>query len=264
MRRAVKFGVVFMSCMVVSLFSVPAFAQQAPSGGGSQSNFSVTPPPIASPYFEAGKGEGKTRLTYLSIKGQGIDLKGGGFDFVGRNAFSDTWAGDVAVGFLGMTADLTGGGSLTLFNIPFSLNLELQPYKGDILSAIIFAGPTLNLGFGFMDIPNPLGGGSTTASITTVFYGAQAGLQLGIQAGDFNLSPFAMVQSQKGSSTVTVEDTSTTVDIPAVTTTSYGFDILYTPWDMTLSSVLQEAEKADQNTPGFKTRIYQISWNKKW
>lgn len=252
-------GVFAAVCMlIVGLTGVASAAQQ--------SNFSVAPPPIASPYFEAGKGEGKFRFTYLTISGQGMDLTGGGFDFVGRSAFSDKLAGDVAAGMLIIGADLAGGGTMTLVNIPISLNLELQAYKGDVMSAIVFAGPAMIMTPGSMEMK--VGTTTMTASIFNFLYGAQAGLQLGVKLGDFTLSPFAMAQSLQGTSTVTItvsgQSQSTTTDIPAYTTTSYGADLMYTPWGLTLSSVLQEANKADNQTPGFKTHIYTLSFTKQF
>lgn len=240
---------------IIAVFTAgAAFAQQ--------SSFSVAPPPIASPSFEAGKGEGKFRFTYLTISGEGMDLKGGGFDFVGRSAFSESLAGDVSVGFLFMSADFTAG-SMFLMNIPFSANLELQAYKGDVLSTILFAGPAMIMTPGSMEMT--IMNQTYTYSIFNFMYGAQAGVQLGVKLGDVTLAPFAMAQNLRGSSTITDDQgNSTTTDIPAYTTTSYGADLVYAPWGLTLSSVLQEAKKADDQTPGYKTHMYTLSFTKQF
>lgn len=243
-------------CMLGILTAGAAFAAQ-------QSNFSVAPPPIASPYFEAGKGEGKFRFTYLTISGQGMDLTGGGFDFVGRSAFSETFAGDIAVGFLLLNADLAGAGTMTLMNIPFSANLEVQAYKGDVVSTILFAGPAMIMTPGSFEMT--VMGQTSTYTIFNFLYGAQAGVQLGVKMGDFTLSPFAMAQNLRGTSSISDDQgNSVDTDIPAYTTTSYGADLIYTPWGLTLSSVLQEAKKADNQTPGFKTHLYTLSFTKQF
>lgn len=263
MNRLAFWLLAAVSIIAILAAGTPAVAQQ--------SNFSVAPPPIASPYFEAGKGEGKFRFTYLTISGESMDLKGGGFDFVGRSAFSEHFAGDIAFGFLFLTADIadpTGGeGTMNLVNIPFSMNLEFQPYNGDILSAIVFAGPAMIMTPGSMEMTTTVMGNSytSTMSIFNFLYGAQAGLQLGVKLGDFTLSPFAMAQSLQGTSSITDDQGNTTnTDIPAYTTTSYGADLIYTPWGLTLSSVLQEAKKSDDQTPGFKTHIYTLSFTKQF
>jgi hypothetical protein len=254
-------GMKKMSMTFAVLFGFAVVLMGPVSAQAQQSNFSITPPPIASPSFEAGKGEMKLRGSYISIEGEGLDLTGAGIDVVGRSAFSDTWAGDIQAGAFVMSADIPGG-SMTLTSVPLSVNFELQPYKGDVLSAIVFAGPNINTTFGWMDIQ--AGGVSDTATIFTFLYGAQAGLQLGVKAGDFTLSPFATILNQRGTSSVTVADTTTDVDIEPFTTTSFGMDIVYTPWDLTLSSILQEAEKQDNTTPGYDTTIIQLSWSRKW
>ncbi|MDH4162023.1 MAG: hypothetical protein OEW15_04960 [Nitrospirota bacterium] len=254
---------VLLFTLCVILASAPARAEQT--------NFSVAPPPIASPYFEAGKGEGKFRFTYLTIEGQGMDMKGGGIDFVGRTAFSEHFAGDIAFGFLFMNAEfkstdpLTTGSdaTMTLMNMPFSANLEVQPYKGDILSTIIFLGPAMIMTPGSME--TTIMGQTYSSTLFGFYYGAQAGLQLGVKLGDFNLSPFAMAQSMQGTMTITdSQGNSFETDVPAYTTTSYGADLIYTPWGLTLSSVLQEAKKTDEQTPGFKTHLYTLSFTKQF
>src|SRR5574340_211264 len=99
MKRTISLLLAVACFATIIMTGTPAAAQQ--------SNFSVAPPPITSPYFEAGKGEGKFRFTYLTIKGEGMELKGGGFDFVGRSAFSEYLAADIAFGIMFMNADFT-------------------------------------------------------------------------------------------------------------------------------------------------------------
>ena len=70
-----------------------------------------------------------------------------------------------------------------------------------------------------------------------------------------------MVMSQQGSTTVSTSFSDTSVTVDPYTTTSFGLDITYTPWNMSFSAILQEAAKqADEDEEGIKTNIYQLSW----
>jgi len=79
----------------------------------------------------------------------------------------------------------------------------------------------------------------------------------------FGVKESDIAVSQQGSqSTSSTYGGDTTDKIPAYTTTSYGADLMYSPWGLSLSSILQEAKQGDNN--GFKTSIYQLSWSHKF
>jgi len=81
--------------------------------------------------------------------------------------------------------------------------------------------------------------------------------------GDFHLDVFGMATSLQGNQeTTSTYGGSTSQTIDAYTTTSMGAYLMYVPWGLTLSSIMQEAEQDDQN--GFKTTMYQLSWNHKF
>jgi hypothetical protein len=84
-----------------------------------------------------------------------------------------------------------------------------------------------------------------------IFYGPQGGVQLGFKMGDFHLDVIGMATSLQGDQeTTSTYGGSTSQTIDAYTTTSMGADLMYVPWGLTLSSIMQEAEQDDQN--GFK------------
>lgn len=251
----------------ISAFIIVAVAMAviASAAHAQQSSFSIAPPPIAAPTFEDGKTDGKVRFTYIDMSGNGMEFTGGGIDGIGRKAFSNSFAGDIQGGMfvLGGDIDMLGTKqSATFINFLFSTNAELQAYKGDVFSALLFVGPNLNLMLGSMEIPCPIGTCTDTATITTSLFGIQAGIQLGIKAGDFHIDPFAMAMTQQGSSTFSTSFGDTTTTIDPYTTTSFGLDIVYTPWNLTLSAIVQEAAKqADKDKEGIKTNIYQLGWH---
>lgn len=253
----------------------------------AQSNFQISPPPIAMPEFSAGKVDKKVSATYVGITGTGLNLNGAGANLVTRRANSDTTALDTSFGAFLMSGTMNSGtskGDLLVMNIPFSVNFEFQPVKNDNMALILFGGPMLSLGLSSFKFQTqtqtitgwsgftPIYGTTTdtmTSTTTTLLYGAQGGAQIGINAGGFTISPFAMFQSQQGTASTTTSSSSSgssssSSSIPTFTSTSYGMDILYRPWNMTLSSMLQEAAKSgsgSNSNEGFKTTIISLSWN---
>lgn len=250
----------------------------------TQSNFQISPPPMAYPEFEADKKDQRVEATYISMTGSGLDLKGLGGNYIGRRAFNDKFALDGLAGLFYMTGTMKIPNfnlDMNYMNIPLGANVEFQPYKSKGTNVILFAGPTFSLGMG------SLKGSSSTATTNTdmtiytytYMYGLEGGGQFTADAGDFKISPFLMLQSMAGSSSsdTTTKSTytyyigstkytspsssssSSSTSIPAFTTLTYGLDILYVPWNMALSTILQEATKSGDND-GFKTTIIQLGF----
>jgi len=257
-------GVVFVSVLVLVCGWAPVFA--------AESTFSISPPPIASPVFGVKETDIKVGATYLNMKSTDpatdFDLSGYGVNFVGRSAFGSVLAIDYAVGIIYLTGEIKSGGlgvDLSGASVPISFNLEVQPYRNDVFNIILFAGPAFNISA--MDVETVIPFGTTTINdtitTTSYLYGPQGGVQMGFEAGDFHIDVFGMMISQQGSQDSSSSfGGSTSSDIPAYTTTSYGADFMYVPWGLTLSSILQEAKQNDQN--GFKTTMYQLSWSHKF
>jgi len=252
---------VIVLSLVIGLASISSVYAQ-------QSNFQVSPPPIASPEFEAGQTELKLSGTYVGMSGEGMDFTGLGVNFISRNAISDTTAFDFSVGFFTLGGSMEFGdfdGDMFMIMFPMSVNGEYQAMKTPTLSLILFGGPTLSFGFNSLYYEYEVTTWGTTYTdsellvTTTIMYGVQGGAQLGATMGSFKFSPFAMMQSLQGSST-TSNGTSTSADIPAFTLISYGLDIVYVPWDITLSSILQKASESEDNE-AIDTTIIQLSWN---
>src|SRR3990172_221656 len=260
-RRLVLF---IVAALMFSVMAFPVFA------GSSQSTFSISPPPIASPVFDVKETDMKVGLTYLTMEnsdpGTVFELDGYGINFVGRSAFGSIVALDYAIGVIYMDGDISTGGTATTkmnlsgANIPISVNLEIQPYKNDVFNVILFAGPALNISAMEIEVKGTY---SDTIYVDSIMYGPQGGIQLGFGLGDFNLDLFGMATSLRGKQETTStygSDTSTT--IPAYTTTSFGADLTYMPLGLALSSIMQEAQQGDNN--GFETHIYTISWSHKF
>ena len=226
----------------------------------ANSNFQISPPPIAAPEFEAGKLDRKIGLTYMSLSGGGVSLSGYGVNYIRRRALSDALAWDYQVGLFSLNGT-SSGLDMSFFTLPMSLNLEYQPIKTPDSSLILFAGP--NYSYGNVTIKDAvlyIGGTYWDLNLSLTMYGVHAGGQYSAKLGDFTVSPFIMIQNQQGTADISygaLQQGSTTIS--AFTTTSFGLDLLYRPWNMTLSSVLQEAAKTVSNS-AIKTTIFTLNF----
>jgi len=242
--------------LVASLVFMPVLALSA----HAQSNFQITPPPIAAPDFEAGKVDDKVGLTYISMSGQGMSLTGFGADFIRRKAITDAFAWDWQAGMFKLDGKLSGK-NMSLFSLPLSLNIEYQPLKTPTSSAILFAGGNYSMSSVTVDkAVLYIGGTYWDLNLDIITHGWQIGGQYTAQLSDFKLSPFVMIQSESG----TVKTSYGALNqgsssIPTFTTTSYGLDLLYIPWNVTLSSVLQEAAKSGSNS-SVKTTLFTLNY----
>ncbi len=244
------------------------------SAASSQSSFSVSPPPIANPVFDSREKDMKIRGTYLTMESTDpafdFELSGYGVDAVMRKAFGNRFAMDFNYGVTYLDGDLGSTGTLNGISIPFSFNLEVEPFKSDILNVIVFFGPSFNMSAMSMETSYIGYSGQETTMTTTVdsfMYGAQGGVQLGFTFGPIGVDAFGMTASQKGSqSTYSSYGGSTSTDIPTMTTNTFGVDFIIVPWGLALSSVLQEAGKgkSEGESSGFKTHLYQLSWSHKY
>lgn len=259
-----KMGVLSFFVIAAILATTAVFADDA-----SSSSFSIAPPPIANPVFDAKEKDQKIRVTYLTMESgptttnpaSQFKLKGYGLDMVARKAFNSVLAIDGGVGVIYLDGTMGSDSTLTGMTIPLTVNLEVQPVKTDVFSLIMFVGP--QFGISVMEIESP----GMYISSDSFVYGLQVGAQMGFNIKDtIGIDLFGMTLSQAGTQDTYISSAyysdSITSDIPAYTTTTYGIDFVYLPWGLALSSILQEAGKSDST--GTKTHLYQISWSHKF
>lgn len=239
--------------LVILILSTAASAQQ--------SNFSFQTPPIVSPSFKDGQTDSKFGLVYLSIEDDGtladtkIDMSGGGINFSARKALSDYFAVDFSAGVFATSGDVKTSGlniKQEMTNVNINFNLEMQPFKTENTSMIIFAGPSLTAINGTTETKGII---DSSLSYTASLYGMQAGLQLGLKAGPVQFIPFIMSSSMSGN----ITSGGYTTNIDPFTTTSYGLEIMFFD-KLSLSSILQEADSSNKDEAGVKTTMYQLSF----
>ncbi|MCX7991297.1 MAG: hypothetical protein N2999_04565, partial [Proteobacteria bacterium] len=174
----------------------------------NQTNLSITPPPIVSPSFSEGKSDFKFGLSYLTVEDDGtipnttVDMTGAGLNLIGRKAFSDYFAGDFSVGVYSTSGDIKTPGLKTeqeAANVNLSFNLELQPFKTDIVSMIVFLGPTITAINGTTKTTGLI---NSSSSYSVSLYGMQVGVQMGVKAGPVEIIPFIMSSSMQGLSLI--------------------------------------------------------------
>lgn len=217
--------------------AVPAF---------SLDNLSLSPLPI--PWFEFQEGQMDLGVggTFLYATGTDIDVYGGGGSFIGRYAFTNLLAMDIGMSIFGGGGD-AGDLGVGLFLMQAPVDLELQLVRTNSMALILFGGVMTS--FGTLTI------GDVPATLSQ--YGFQFGAQVSFKTSDFTFSPFFMIQSLGG--TATVEGVSYSLD--TVTVKTFGIDIVYVPWNITLSSMLQMMPAADTDVNIFTIGIcYDFQW----
>ena len=196
----------------------------------SATQFVISPPPIASPSFEKGKSNSRADVSFVSLSTDTFSALGAGVDFKTRKPFSDLFAMDFQGGvfFLSGESDASSDMTMTMLNVPASVNLECQPVKTDSFNTILFGGLVASVSTTYIEV-NEVSVGSSN-----VLAGYQLGIQLGFFSQNYVISPFAFTLSQSG----TGETDGVTFDIDEYTSNSVGLDIMHKSSGITLSSIM--------------------------
>ncbi len=269
MKQLKKLG--WVALLGVMSTAAPVMAEDNSNG------FQIAPPPIAHPIFVAGAKDQKFDFNYISMSSSeaDIDLTGLGASYIVREAYSDSLAISAQAGLFMLNGTMPGlalpfyySGSwffpeslskadVSMMSMPFSANIELQLIKEDAASLIVFIGP--NLGFSVMNMQTSYKVSPTSPTYTNLAQvtSTTAGLQFGMQAGlklsdDLKISPFFMVSSSSGTANFTyksgasgVSDTTYSGDIPDITTSSIGMDIIIK--ELSIGTVLQDIQRSNSD-----------------
>lgn len=260
---------------IVSLILFFVFSFFGLAVAGENTQISIAPPPIPDPIFEKGEKSFKLDLSFISMSGDDFTAGGAGVDAKGRYAFSNYIAIDYGIGVFGLSGTFENDSSdsdLNYVDVPMSVNLEIQPYKNDFFSIILFTGPTFEVISMTMEMNSAYYDADYEA--TETYGGFQAGMQLGIKGGSFLFSPFVMIAEKSGSGTSTTTssyngyetETEEDYDIESMSLVSMGIDVEYLPWGLTLSAILQAADVAREESSqededsNVETFIFRIGW----
>ena len=100
--------------------------------------------------------------------------------------------------------------------------------------------------------------------LSATMRGPQFGAQVAFKLPEFVLTPFFMITRLSGGAKVRIDDYSSypesySSSIPATTAYFYGVDLVYLPWNITLSSLIQQISSSGQNN-GLRTYVLTVSY----
>ena len=239
----------------------------------SQSNIQLSPPPI--PWFEFDKGDKDLKVggTIIYLTGDStegingdIDVYGGGVNAFYRYAFRDIFAIDFGATTVGAYGNVGNDADMSMWVLSVPVDLELQAVRNDRFVLIFFGG--FNFTWSYVGVDYDDGTDTAEFDIWTNMRGPQGGVQLSFLLQDFVLTPFIMLQKLAGTASVDFYQNgslvySDDISISSPTATLYGIDIVYQPWNLTLSSLVQQVSSSSDNE-GFTTYVFSINYCFHW
>jgi hypothetical protein len=239
----------------------------------TQTSFQISTPPI--PWYEFQKGQEDMKVSatglYLTGKieneeepaaGGDVSVTGGSGGCYYRYAFRDEFAVDAGGMALWAGGDVGNAAAMNMGLVSVPFGLEYLAMRTDNTAVIIYAG----MNFTWLTLGIDIDTGTETGSldILTSMRGPQAVIQAAFKFTDFVITPFFMVTRLSGSATIDYEgggeSGSISTGIPSSTSFSYGLDIIYTPMELTLSSIIQQSMANDENN-GMRTYIVTLNYH---
>jgi hypothetical protein len=234
-----------------------------------QTSFQVTVPPI--PWYEFSKGQKDIKVngTFLYLTGEieaqetggDVSIYGGGISSFYRYAFRDKFAFDIGGLVVGAGGDAGDDATMEMTMLSLPCDLEFQPVKTNRYSVILFGG--FNFTWMYLGIDYDDGTDVYGIDIWSSMRGPQGGIQVAIKFTEFVFAPFFMITSLSGDAEIDINENgnrmSVSSGIPSTTSCYYGIDIIYLPWDITLSSILQQTMSSGDNQ-GYKTYVFTVSY----
>lgn len=220
-------------------------------------SFVITQPPVGYPVFVRGE---KTLQTGGDLLYLNMDVMDEKMMILGGTAFGNyqSCPSDVVAiqGSFGGSLLIGNKYDMIIGRLPLQISGIVQPVRTNRLSIFLFAAAGGDIGLTDMTltVPQWVMGTSTfidddTSVITTSVNGLiNGGAQINILAGDFIISPFGSwtytggTYSTTQTSTMSYEYPSTSGSIENYSSLVFGFDILYVPMSIALSSQLRTTD----------------------
>lgn len=243
-------GFEFLFIFFVLVFHYELIAQNPDDVSVS---FTIAPPPVSYPEMKAGEQVLKLGGAFLSMDADVMKMKGALPSFSVQISPSDVLAINVQGG-LGI---ITGNKyDMFIMQIPFRLGMQYQMAKMDKLTFFTFGGTGFDMGISSMKIKSPVTGGTIKTSVLglSFMFPLQGGFQANYDLAGFVISPYVTTNVTMGfinsTSTTTgtvsgfpiAETSDDTKSIPVFTNIVFGFDALYKPWGVSLSSFIQNSK----------------------
>ncbi|MEJ5362212.1 MAG: hypothetical protein WHV26_09135 [Spirochaetota bacterium] len=248
--------------IIVVLSTGVLFAQS-----NTQTNFSISPPPLGYPEYPAESAFTQTLdFTVARISADQFSMIGMFVGWIPRYG-GDWGAIEGMFGMFVMNGNIdTGYGKESLNFVGFDIapSVELPIVNEESFKFIFFGGFDLMLMTTSFTTPDYISGsGTMTWTLTTGMYGPILGMQIHIGLSDTVIfSPFLMMKSMQGSTDINTDPAyvgmQSSYDIPSTTIISYGFDIMESTSGITLSGLINMAGET-KDTEGYTCYIFGVS-----
>ena len=210
----------------------------------TQTNFTISPPPLGYPEYKEFNVTSKLDFNISSISGNNISLFG---VFVGwtPRLSSEIGALNLMIGLFNMNGKVSGN-QITFSGAEMIPCFEAPIVNDETIKFIIFAGPTFSYSLASFDMYDPYYGSNVTIFIDTTLSGLIAGFQIHIFLDEtLVFSPFILLKSVSGKGSIDGGSSymNTTYDIPTTSSMTFGFDIIEKETGITLSGIIQMLNK---------------------
>ncbi|MEK7287339.1 MAG: hypothetical protein AAB091_02095 [Elusimicrobiota bacterium] len=247
----------------------------APAVFASES-FQFSPPPFSMLNQRGVDAQRDGSIDYIGMKIGNADFKAANFGF---NRTAKQWdTGGMGFGFNYMliTASMKdnsfGSASINFFGMGLSPNFnfifDVFGREEDDFSLPIYFGPHVN----YNNIMGSAKVGSSNMSISILYlsYGAQFGVQAGVNLGPLKLVPYVDFSKEMGGTIVTSvspcvgSGCSTTASLGSMPVAmSPGFDVVIRPIGVSLGAMTQSLKKPNSNSET-KTTVFHLRFKKKF
>lgn len=230
-----KTRVLFFSLAALFLFCcVPTL-----SAADTSVSFTIAPPPAGYPVFEKGHTDYRIGANFVTIDSDFMSITGGGIHGTYRRTYSSRFGTDASFGISALVGDVY---DTTMMQMSITANAQYLLVNNPSLQFILLGGIGGDVSYMTMSMATPLG--TLENNTTTSIYSLTGGIQANIPFNKFIFSPYGLVKSSSGSASTESDYGTFTADIPTFNSVTIGVDLLYKPWNVSLSSIYQKMEEA--------------------
>lgn len=249
-----------LCCLLFIPVSAALFSQE-----DTTVSFVIAPPPVGYPVFEKGTVRDQTAATAVWYASE---TAAGRVNFYGAAAALSHQMHPtdfLALGGMVGSAVLFGDKNSTVaVQGNLGVNAVLAPLRTKYVSLFFFGAASLAPGLTAMELEYPqlinftLVNDRVSATSLSAMWTTSGGAQANIVLADFILSPFALWSWSAGwsrtemTSAMSFEYPTSEAAIDGVSSWIFGFDLLYVPWDLALSSQFKRQGESSLLTVAFK------------
>lgn len=230
-----KARVLFVSLAALILFCcVPDLSAQDTSV-----SFTIAPPPAGYPVFEKGHTDYRIGANFVTIDSDFMSITGAGIHGTYRRTYSSRLGTDASFGLSALAGDAF---DTTMMQMSFTANGQYLLVNSPSLQFILLAGVGGDVIYSTMSM-EVMPGSSMDITTTSSIYSLTGGIQANIPFSKFIFSPYGLAKTSSGTSSSESDFGTYSADIPTFNSITIGVDLLYKPWNVSLSSIYQKMEE---------------------